>query len=164
MTKKEQFADIFDVVRQVADMKKFPLVDSEIRPICQRLLQYHGAELFRVLRAIPGENYFPSVFEIELRTRGAMGLPPGDGPVTVEKVLKWEREAVVSGQSPASARRSAEFMLKTLRERRPRVSDEVEQAAIRAELAPLKVEPSTSDALSGLEDFGEDPLAALEDF
>lgn len=173
MNKKEQFAEIFDAIRQVADFRKFPISDGEIRPMCSRLLPYHGIELFRIIHAIStereelGGRWFPSVFELEARVRQAKGLPPGAGALTEEKIREREAANVVSGQDPAKARVGAQVLLRALKERGVPVTSLDSDLKTGFENAPDidYSKPLNADPLAALEDFGEeDPLAKLRDF
>lgn len=166
MTPKEKIADIEDVLRQVSGAKNFHMDNQELRAMSMRLLPLHGVDLFRVLWAIPGEAFFPSVWEIEHKVRGGKGLPPGRG-LTEEMIARNERELVVSGVSPEAARKGAEFARKTLRHHSaaPVKSDLCAGIPTGFEGVPL----APPDPLAGLEDFGDeeksfDPLAELAEF
>lgn len=109
MTLEEKREDIAEVLRQVCEIRKHQMVESEIRAFASRLIDLHGLELFRELRSIPGQHSFPSVFQVEHRVRQAMGLLPAKG-LSREKIEKNEREIVVSGGNQTAAQRGAKFL------------------------------------------------------
>lgn len=156
MTPKEKAADILDVLEQVIGIAKVPMLESEKRAIAGRLVPYHGIELFRLLRGLPGRNYFPTCYQIEQEIRVILGEKPLRG-LTDDLIAKNERENVVSGQAPAKAAAGAAMMRNTLRRR--------ETLGETLESLKKKPEPKKSP-LAELEEFGEvkNPLAELEEF
>lgn len=149
--KQQQFNEIFETLQQVVEFRKQPILESELRQMGARLVEYYSPELFRILRAIPGEHYFPAGFELEQRARKALGKPPLKG-LTEDLIAKNEHNLVLSGQSTKNAAAGAAMMRNTLRRG-----------------GPVKEVAPTVDPLADLEDFGDeekeqDPLAALADF
>lgn len=115
MSKKEEFSEIFQLLKDVAAHRGQPILDSEIREITKRLFEYRqGGELYSAIMAISTAKYFPSGCELERQIREAKGLKPLKG-LTPELIDKFEEECIVSGQSVKNARAGAEISRRTLR-------------------------------------------------
>jgi hypothetical protein len=159
LIKKESFNEIMEALNAVIEYRKQPILESEVRTMATRLVEYHGVECFRVIHALAEERYFPSAHTLENQVRAALGKPLLKG-LTEDKIEKNERELVVSGQAPAKAKAGAEMMRSALRLRGVPV---VEDPNLLPHEAPVIV--AKLDPLAALEDFGPmDPLAALEEF
>ncbi len=187
LTPKAKYEDILSTLEQVVEFAKLPILTSELQTIARRLVEFHGIELFRILRDLPARRFFPSGAEIEREVRAVLGKPAPKG-LTEELIEKNERECVVSGQSPEKARQGAEVARKTLRaaaipqvdsqkltqedvanavpgsfvyEMREKMNELLLSAVIPQAVAP------EYDPLEALKDFGgpgQDPLDALESF
>lgn len=155
---KDALKEIYELLDSAAKFIRVPVLESELRSISNRLLRYHGPELFRVLLDI-GQNskFMPSGAELEQRVRRAIGKDPAKG-LSLEQIEANKLEAIRSGQSPEAAERGAEMMRGTLRLRR---AEPPPPASAPAEKIPL---PESFDPIAALDDFDEDPLAGLDDF
>lgn len=134
-----------DALMVARDVSGAHILESELRTIAKRLLPYWGKDLWPVIQVIPAEAYYPSGIDLENRMRKLRGLPVAKG-LDEERIAENERLNVLAGQDPKKARIGAEVARNTLR---------------KAPIPAKKPEPSP---LAELDDFGEDPLSALEDF
>lgn len=115
MSKKEEFAEIFDLLKSVAVHRGQPILDSELREITKRVFEYRqGPDLYRLIMGISTAKYFPSGCDLERQVREAKGLKPLKG-LTPDLIDKFEEECVASGQSVKNAKAGAEMARKTLR-------------------------------------------------
>lgn len=154
MTPKEKYLDILDVLTQVMEFSRVPATETERKSIAQRLVQFHGVELFRLIRALPGRTYFPAGFQIEQEIRVILGEKPLRG-LTSDLIDKNERELVAGGQSPAKAKIGAEVLRKTLKSKiqlPEKTHEQVDEVSAQMALPARAVE------------FEKSPLDALEDF
>lgn len=135
---KEHMKEIRDALQVAAEVMKVPILESEYRDMSFRLMEYHGAELFKIIAGIPNRRFYPASHELENEVRIAMGKKPFG--LTEGIIDRFEEELVVSGQNPAVAKKGAAFM----------------KRAIRAKRVPADVvqsEKSADDILLDLEQF-----------
>lgn len=179
--KKQQFADIFDALKVAAEVMGDPLEASEYRAMAHRLLPFVGGALWRMIAALPGQHKkMPTGWDLEQEIRRTLGKPPMKG-LTLDQIEENERRNVLSGQSPAMAKKSADLMRKALKERpeqlQPKtaiVTGEAAEDLMRAGAMRIEwdteegaVKTTTIDLISMLQDFGEEttnPLDALSEF
>lgn len=167
LTPKEKLNDILDALQAVIDHKKVPILESEVRTIAMRLVQYHtaqgGLDLFRVIHAIAMDTYFPSGVELEHRVRARLGMAPLKG-LTEEKIGRFEHENVLAGQSVKNAKAGAEMMRNTLKKapipaEKPK-SVEKDALDLLGELDSAEPEVNFDELLG--EEKEEDPLSLLD--
>ena len=168
MSKKEEFAEIFDVLKSVAEHRHQPILESELRDITKRVYEYRkGPELHRLILAISTERYFPSGHELEQQVRAAKGLPPLKG-LTADLIDKNEEELIVSGQSVKNAKAGAEMIRKTLRKPalEDKTQDDVDEASASIALSAIveRQEAVTKELYGFMEFAAEKANQALEDF
>lgn len=168
MSKKEEFAEIYDLLKQVAEYRKQPILDSEIREITKRVFEYRkGPELYSAIMAISTAKYFPSGTDIERQVREAKGLKPLKG-LTPDLIDKFEEECVVSGQSVKNAKAGAEIARRTLRKEGTTVNIDFFTGENPGQVVtPLRDSVEVKDPFAELENFDKDTknvLDALEEF
>lgn len=163
MSKKEEFGEIFDLLKSVAEHKRQPILESELREMTKRVFEYRaGPELYRIIMEISNAKYFPAASELENQVRIAKGLKPLKG-LTSELIDKFEEEAIVSGQNPKNAKAGAEIARRTLRKPilKEKTQEDVDEACAGI-AAPARIERQAESGLAMLENF-DDPSPNLLD-
>lgn len=152
MNLREQAEDIADVVLEISQQMGVPIATSEVKTMSQRLAKYHGIELFRIIRALPGGTFFPSASELEQKVRLALGKDPAKG-TTEDLVERARLDAIAAGQDPVKAAKGAEFM-KSI----------VNRGRVPVPPPPPAPDPLDADPFEDFDSLVNSPIDELEDF